>query len=132
MSFLLDTHTLLWALYAPDQLGKKGAEIMRNPDLTVMVSVVTFWELSLKYATGKLELGNVTPDAFPALTRQAGFEILPLAETDAATFHHLPRMEHKDPFDRLLIWQAISRKLTLITRDNAFAAYGKSGLKVIW
>jgi PIN domain nuclease of toxin-antitoxin system len=132
MSFLLDTHTLLWSLFDPAKLGKKGTEIINNPELTVVVSVVSFWELSLKYATGKLELGNVTPDDFPGLVRQSGFDILPLAESDAATFHHLPRLEHKDPFDRLLIWQAISRKLTFISQDKACAAYKKHGLKVIW
>lgn len=132
MSYLLDTHTLLWSLFDTVRLGRKGAEIIKNPDLTVSVSVVTFWELSLKYATGKLELGNVTPDDFPALVRQSGFEVLPLAESDAATFHHLPRLEHKDPFDRLLIWQAISRKLTFISQDQACVAYKKLGLKLIW
>jgi PIN domain nuclease of toxin-antitoxin system len=132
MKFLLDTHTLLWALFEPTRLGRKGAEILGNADETIFVSVVSFWELSLKYAIGKLELGNVTPDDFPSLVRQAGFEVLPLAEADAATFHHLPRLEHKDPFDRLLILQAISRKLTFISQDKACAAYKKQGLKVIW
>lgn len=132
MSFLLDTHALLWSLFDPARLGKKGVEIIRNPDMTVSVSVVSFWEISLKFATGKLELDNVTPDDFPLLTRESGFDILPLADVDAATFHHLPRMEHKDPFDRLIIWQAISRKMTLISQDKAFATYRKNGLKVVW
>ena len=132
MSYLLDTHTLLWALFEPSRLGRKGAEIINNADVTILVSVVSFWELSLKYAIGKLELSNVTPDDFPGLVRQAGFDVLPLAEADAATFHRLPRREHSDPFDRLLIWQAISRKLTFITKDKACTAYTKQGLKVVW
>lgn len=132
MSYLLDTHALLWTLLDPASLGKKSADCIRNPDITVFVSVVSFWEISLKYATGKLELSGVTPDDFPVIVRQSGFDILPIADADAATFHHLPRMEHKDPFDRLIIWQAISRKLTLISQDSAFAAYRKLGLKVIW
>lgn len=132
MSYLLDTHALLWTLFDPTRLGKKGAECLLNPDVTVSVSVVSFWEISLKYAAGKLELTGVIPDDFPALVRRSGFDILPIAETDAATFHHLPRMEHKDPFDRLIIWQAISRKLTLISQDRAFGDYRKLGLKVLW
>ena len=132
MSYLLDTHALLWTLFDPDRLGKKAADCIRNPDVAVAVSVVSFWEISLKYATGKLELSGVVPDDFPAIVRQSGFDILPIAETDAATFHHLPRMAHKDPFDRLIIWQAISRKLTLISQDSAFADYRKLGLKVLW
>ena len=132
MSCLLDTHALLWTLFDPSHLGKKAAESIRNPEVTVFVSVVSFWEISLKYATGKLELSGVTPDDFPAIALQSGFDILPVAAADAATFHHLPRMEHKDPFDRLIIWQAISHKLTLISKDKTFAAYRKLGLKVLW
>ena len=132
MSCLLDTHALLWTLFDPTRLGKKAAESISNPDVTVLVSVVSFWEISLKYATGKLELAGVVPDDFPAIVRQSGFDILPIAETDAATFHRLPRMGHKDPFDRLIIWQAISRKLTLVSQDSAFADYRHLGLKVLW
>ena len=132
MSFLLDTHTLLWSLFDPERLGEKAAVSIRNPDMVVFVSVVSFWEISLKYSIGKLDLGNVTPDNFPALVRQSGFDILPLADTDAATFHNLPRKEHKDPFDRLIIWQAITPKLTLISQDRAFSAYRKNGLRVVW
>lgn len=132
MNCLLDTHALLWTLFDPKRLGENAAIQIRDPDNSIFVSVVTFWEISLKYATGKLELGNVTPDEFPKLSRQSGFDILPLADTDAATFHRLPRMEHKDPFDRLIIWQAISRKLTLVSQDSAFRTYRAQGLKVLW
>ena len=132
MSCLLDTHALLWTLFDPPRLGEKATESIRNPDVTVLVSVVSFWEISLKYSTGKLELAGVAPDDFPAIVRQSGFDILPIAEADPATFHRLPRMEHKDPFDRLIIWQAISHKLTLISSDSAFADYRKLGLKVLW
>ena len=132
MSFLLDTHTLLWSLFDPERLGEKAAVSIRNPDMTVLVSVVSFWEISLKYSIGKLDLGNVMPDNFPALVLQSGFDILPLADTDAATFHNLPRKVHKDPFDRLIIWQAITHKLTLITQDKVFSEYRKNGLHVLW
>jgi PIN domain nuclease of toxin-antitoxin system len=132
MSCLLDTHALLWTLFDPMRLGVNAVDSIRNPDVTVSVSVVSFWEISLKYATGKLELCGTTPDDFPAFVRQSGFDILPVNETDAATFHHLPRTEHKDPFDRLIIWQAISHKLTLISQDSAFDVYRKLGLKVLW
>lgn len=132
MNCLLDTHALLWTLFDPARLGKKAADCIQNHDVTVAVSVISFWEISLKYATGKLHLENVTPDDFPGIVRQSGLTILQLAETEAAAFYRLPRMEHKDPFDRLIIWQAISRKLSLISQDGAFANYKKFGLKVIW
>jgi PIN domain nuclease of toxin-antitoxin system len=132
MNCLLDTHALLWTLFDPSRLGKKAADSISNPEVTISVSVASFWEISLKYATGKLALTGVTPDVLPVIVRQSGFDILPIDETDASTFHNLPRMEHKDPFDRLIIWQAISRKLTLISSDRAFVGYQKLGLKVIW
>lgn len=132
MSYLLDTHALLWALFDPARLGNKATECLQNPEVPVLVSVVSFWEISLKYATGKLELSGALPDDFPALVRQSGFDILPIAESEAATFHHLPRLAHKDPFDRLIIWQAISHKLILVSQDNAFGVYQELGLKVLW
>lgn len=132
MNCLLDTHALLWSLFEPARLSNNAAVCIKNPESTVSVSVVSLWEISLKYATGKLKLSGVLPDDFPVIVRQSGLDILPIAETDAATFHHLPRMEHKDPFDRLIIWQAISRKLALISQDSAFGEYQKLGLKVIW
>lgn len=132
MSYLLDTHALLWLLFDPSRLGKKALECIQNPDVTVSVSVVSFWEISLKYSIGKLELNGVMPDDFPDIVRTSGIEIVPITDTDAATFHRLPRMEHKDPFDRLIIWQAISHTLILISQDTAFTPYYKLGLKVIW
>lgn len=75
---------------------------------------------------------GVTPDAFPDLILQTGFEHLPLTALDAATFHSLPKLEHKDPFDRLLIWQAISRKLSFVSQDKACSEYRKYDLKFVW
>ena len=132
MNCLLDTHTLLWSLFEPNRLGKTALELLQDPKNTVYVSVISVWEISLKYSIGKLDLQGVTPDAFPDLIRQTGFELLPLAAQDAATFHNLARLEHKDPFDRLLIWQAISHKLVFVSQDKACAAYRKQGLKVVW
>lgn len=132
MNCLLDTHALLWALFDPARLGSKAAESMLDRGATVSVSVVSFWEISLKHAMGKLELSGVTPDDFPLLTRQSGFDILPISEGEAATFHRLPRTGHKDPFDRLIIWQAISNSLILVSKDRSFATYRKLGLKVLW
>jgi len=132
MNYLLDTHALLWLLFEPERLGENAADCIRNADLSVAVSVVSFWEISLKYALGKLALSGIAPDDIPALVRQSGLDVLPIAETDAATFHRLPRLEHKDPFDLLIIWQAVSRKMTLISSDRSFAAYRKLGLKLIW
>ncbi|MDD2500821.1 MAG: type II toxin-antitoxin system VapC family toxin [Geobacter sp.] len=132
MNCLLDTHALLWSLFEPGRLGKTALDLLQDQQHTIYVSTVSIWEISLKYSIGKLELQGTTPDAFPDLIRQTGFELLPLAAQDAATFHKLPRLEHKDPFDRLLIWQAITHKLTFVSQDKACSTYRKLGLKVVW
>jgi PIN domain nuclease of toxin-antitoxin system len=132
MNLLLDAHTLLWCLFEPTTLGKRAAATIRDPGNSINVSTVTLWELSLKYALGKLELHGITPAELPELVVASGFDLLSLEPAEAASFHKLPRLAHKDPFDRMLIWQAISRKMTLVSRDREFSAYREHGLRVIW
>ena len=131
MNYLLDTHSFLWCLFASDKLSAKAKEIILNGGNTIYVSVITFWEISLKFNLGKLKLINVLPDALPDLAIKSGFEILSLSEKDAASFFKLPRISHSDPFDRLLIWQAIRNSIIIITRDKDFKEYEKFGLKNI-
>ena len=132
MNCLLDTHTFLWSLFNPELLSAKSGKLIRDPENTVYISVVSFWEISLKYAIGKLEFSNVTPDSLPDIARQMGLEILSLDAPEAATFYRLPRQGHKDPFDRLIIWQAIQHKMTLISKDTKFRDYKSIGLKHVW
>ena len=105
---------------------------IKSPDNNVAVSVVTFWEISLKYALGKLELTGIEPGELPDFANKMNLDILPLTADEASGFHHLPRLSHKDPFDRMLIWQAVQRGMTLISKDRDFSAYRKFGLKTIW
>jgi PIN domain nuclease of toxin-antitoxin system len=132
MNYLIDTHTFLWSVFDPDRLGRTARTILKDANNSVWVSLVSFWEISLKYAAGKLELVDVIPEAFPDIARQMQFEVLNLAPQEAATFYELPKMSHKDPFDRLIIWQAIQQKMTLLSKDKHFKAYKDLGLKVIW
>jgi PIN domain nuclease of toxin-antitoxin system len=106
--------------------------MIKSQENDVAVSVVSFWEISLKYTLGKLELHAVEPDDLPDYTRQMGIDILPIDPSEAASFHKLPTLRHKDPFDRLIIWQAIQRKITLISKDREFKDYLKFGLKTYW
>ena len=132
MNYLLDTHTFLWAIFASQKLSEEAKEIILNPGNSIYVSLITFWEISLKYSLGKLELENISPEELPAVSRQAGFEILPLSEKEVSSFHRLPRSSHKDPFDRLIIWQAIHNDFTLITKDRRISPYLESGLRLTW
>jgi PIN domain nuclease of toxin-antitoxin system len=132
MRCLLDTHSFLWAAFSPEKLSKSARETIRDQENEIAVSVVTFWEISLKYALGKLELINVRPEALPEAAEKMGIDILQVAPHEAASFHNLPRLAHKDPFDRLIIWQAIQRKMRLISRDRSFKDYKQYGLKIHW
>jgi len=132
MSYLLDTHTFLWTLFAPEKLSKSAARDIVSPLNDILISVVSLWEISLKYASGKLELNGVEPEDLLDGAETMGVDILPLSAMDAATFHRLPRIHHKDPFDRLLIWQAIQQHLVLISKDSQFDTYRKLGLKRHW
>lgn len=130
--YLLDTHVLLWTLFEPARLSDRAAALIRDPLNRVCVSAVTFWEISLKYGLGKLQLEGVTPDQLPKHLTRMGVETLPLTAELAAAFHQLPREAHKDPFDRMLIRQAIEGDLILISRDGAFDAYRPHGLLLAW
>jgi len=132
MNLLLDTHGFLWSLFTPDKLSKEVDREIKSPNNDVAVSVVTFWEISLKYALGKLELTGVKPEEIPDFATQMNLEILPITAAEASTFHKLPRLSHKDPFDRIIIWQAIQRKMTLVSKDSDFKAYHKFGLRTFW
>ena len=132
MNILLDTPVFLWSLFTPDKLSKAVIREIKTPNNDVAVSVVTFWEISLKYALGKLELTGVEPEELPDFAAQMNLEILPITAAEASSFHKLPRLSHKDPFDRIIIWQAIQRKMTLVSKDSDFKAYHKFGLRTFW
>lgn len=132
MNYLLDTHVLLWAIFDSGKLSPRIKSLLLNPENTIYVSLISFWEISLKYSLGKLELDDIMPDAIPGFSREAGFKTLALSEDDVASFYNLPRLAHKDPFDRLIIWQAINNDLTLISKDEKLSDYEEFGLTITW
>ena len=132
MNLLLDTHGFLWSLFTLGKLSRAAVREIKSPNNDVAVSVVTFWEISLKYALGKLELTGVKPEELPHFAGQMNLEILPITAAEASSFHKLPRLSHKDPFDRIIIWQAIQRKMNLVSKDRDFKAYRKFGLRTFW
>lgn len=132
MSYLLDTHTFLWAAFSPAKLSAKAKKEIRSADNTICLSTISFWEISLKYALGKIELKNCKPDDMPAIAAQLHIEIIAPTAQETASFHRLPKVKHKDPFDRMIIWQAIQHPLILISKDADFPEYEAFGLKVLW
>jgi PIN domain nuclease of toxin-antitoxin system len=132
VNYLLDTHVFLWTVFSPDNLPDKVRTAIEDPANTIYVSSVTYWEISLKYALGKLLLTNTLPDALPEIATRMGFETMALDDQTAPTFYKLPRELHKDPFDRLVVWQAISQRVVLITKDKKLSSYKGHGLKTFW
>ena len=132
MSYLLDTHTMLWALMDTGKLSGKVKQVLEDNRLSVFVSSISFWEISLKSSLGKLDLDGISPEQLPEYCTRVGFELLPLSPALCASYHLLTAQHHRDSFDRMLIWQAIQSGCILISKDHNFQAYGDSGLKVLW
>lgn len=132
MIALLDTHSFLWAAIEPEKLSAKARKTIADPANEIYLSTVSFWEISLKFALGKLELSGCAPGDLVPIAREMGLVIVaPTAEASAG-FHRLPRKSHKDPFDRMLIWQCLEHDWAFVTKDRAMNDYRALGLKTIW
>ena len=132
MSHLLDSHAFLWSVMRPASLSARVRELLTRPGTRCSVSAITFWELSLKHSLGKLALSGLKPGDFPRVAEEMDFAILPLEGATAASFHELRHSDHRDPFDRLLVWQAIRSDLVLISKDAALDVFASSGLRRFW
>jgi PIN domain nuclease of toxin-antitoxin system len=132
MRILIDTHFLLWSILDSEKLTSREKQILSDAENNeIYISPISFLEISLKYSIKSLHLKGVTPDMFPELAAQVGFEVLPLTSIDYASFHHLPKMEHSDPFDRIRIWQAIQNRVHMMSRDAEFDHYKAHGLILV-
>ena len=124
MRILLDTHLLLWALAEPEKLSATTRN--RLDAAEVFVSAASVWEVSIKVALGKLE---ADPSELLAAIEPAGFELLPITGLHAAAVAALPLL-HRDPFDRMLVAQARTEPLILLTNDTVLEQYGP-GIELI-
>jgi PIN domain nuclease of toxin-antitoxin system len=124
MKYLLDTHTLLWALEAPESLPDSVRAILEDPSSSLLISIATPWELAIKTHSGKLD-AKALLDQFEQLS---GYDLLETRASQVIRAGFLPDV-HRDPFDRLLATQAIDLRLTLLSRDTIFDRYG---VKRIW
>ena len=133
MKLLLDTHVFFWSLIAPTRLSEPARAAIADAANSVHVSAITFWEIALKFRLGKLHLQGVTPDALPDAALRQGFDLLPLDARLAAGFSALPDIpKHRDPFDRMLIWQAVSLGHVLVSGDRKIETEALPGLTVLW
>jgi len=132
VKYLVDTHVFLWVVLSPKKISKRIRGILLDTELTKYVSIITFWEISLKFSLGKIDLRGVLPDKFPTIAKNTGFELLNLDSETVSSFYKLPKIRNKDPFDRMLAWQAIREDCFLLTRDREFSDYKDDGLNIIW
>jgi PIN domain nuclease of toxin-antitoxin system len=122
MKLLLDTATFLWLTIDSPQLSPDTRRLFSDPENEVFLSVVSAWEISVKHGIGKLPLPE-QPDAFISRQRLAhDIQTLPLHESAVFKLQTLPSL-HRDPFDRMLVCQAMAHDLTILTPDALVRAY---------
>jgi len=131
VSYVVDTHYLLWSLIDPSHVPGRTVQILMSPQSTKYVSKISLWEIALKYTIGKLKLEGVTPEEVLQTSVESGYEILDVSEEYIASSYKLPFIEnHRDPFDRLLVWQCIRNSIVLLTADKRLKGYERYGLKI--
>jgi PIN domain nuclease of toxin-antitoxin system len=122
MKALLDTQVWLWMLGAPDRLGDQARRLVEDPATTLLLSAASSWEIAIKWGLGKLELPDPPEDYVPDRIRSSGVTPLPIEHSHALGVASL-EAHHRDPFDRLLVAQAIAEDIPILTADPVFDRY---------
>jgi len=128
MRLLLDTHVFLWYISGDSRLLSHQA-ILRDPANEVFLSAVSLWEAAIKHALGKLSLPATPAEYLPAMRQLHAIEPLPLDESSVVRLSSLSDL-HRDPFDRMLVCQALENNLTLVTADKIVAAYSIASILI--
>lgn len=128
MNLLLDTHVALWAIAASPRLPKQAREMIQSPQSTVWVSAATVWEIAIKHGLGRGDM-PVSGEAALGYFRESGYRFLPVAPEHAAAVENLPP-HHADPFDRILIAQALTEPMRLMTHDPMLARYSDAIIEI--
>jgi PIN domain nuclease of toxin-antitoxin system len=132
MRYLLDTHAFLWAYGRSSRLPERVRSAIEDINAEVCVSSITFWEIAIKLRAKRLSVGGKTATDLISEARRMDFRLIPLEPEEAASQQGLIEDTHFDPFDRMLIWQAIQRNLILVSGDRQFEQFRSDGLKLLW
>lgn len=131
MGYIADTHMALWFIAGSDRLPKAARTIMEAPGENWYLSVISVWEVMLKHQTHPDQM-LIDADTFLRDCEATGFRVMPLQPEHVLAASQLPvEGVHKDPFDRILLAQACSENLTLVTHDRAFDAYANNHVIVL-
>jgi len=122
MKLLLDTHIFLWFIVGSPHLTAEDRALIEDERNRKFISVASLWEIAIKSSIGKLTLSAPFDQLIPQQLSLNGFELLPIDIPHLATVATLP-FHHRDPFDRLLIAQAVTEKMPVVSSDSAFDAY---------
>ena len=128
MRVLVDTHTFIWALLNDHRLSTKAKQILRSNEDELVFSLVSLWEIAIKMKIGKLNSVGSSVAYVRDEMKEYGMELLPLRYEHILQLEMLP-LHHSDPFDRLLVAQAITESLPILSIDKKFSAYP---IKLIW
>lgn len=125
MKLLLDTHAVLWYVTSAPQLSRTAANLIVDPANDVFLSPASYWEIAIKVSIGKLTLNQPYEDFIDLCVNRYGFMILPVEPRHTAAVSRLPfPSNHRDPFDRLIVAQAMVEAMTLVSSDPKLDAYG--------
>ncbi|MGB0430851.1 MAG: type II toxin-antitoxin system VapC family toxin [Bacteroidia bacterium] len=127
MNLIVDTHVLLWAISNTSKLSNKAKRILENNENQIFVSTASLWEISIKKSIGKLEFDFSTEELYSILEKTQ-INVITIQKAHLIELTQL-EFRHKDPFDRLIISQAIAEKFKLISKDQAFKNYP---VQLIW
>jgi PIN domain nuclease of toxin-antitoxin system len=127
MKFLLDTHTFIWMADSPDKISERATAIIQDKENILLLSYVSIWEIQIKVHLGKLTLSK----ALSEIVQEQQNNELKLLPIELSHLYDLARLKdhHRDPFDRLLIAQAVVEKLPIISNDALFTNYP---IRVVW
>lgn len=128
MRLLIDTHTLLWAYWADPQLSARAIQLLFDLDNQILVSPASHWEIAIKMKIGKLLLRESFLEFVQHAIHDNGFAMLPIEPAHTSIVSTLP-FHHKDPFDRLLIAQALAESIPIVSADAALDPYGVPRLR---
>ncbi len=122
MNLLLDTQIALWAITDSPKLGDKARALLLLPSAVIWISTASIWEMAIKHSLGRGDMPVSAEDAIRYF-RESGYRFLPVEAEHVATVESLPP-HHQDPFDRMLVAQAMTEPMRLLTRDAQLPAYG--------